>query len=68
MTREELITQQQLELEEFRRKSINNKEVRQKLLGKIFGIGQPMNDNKMKMNNDQLSWVAGVWELIEQLE
>jgi len=65
MTTEELITNQQLEIEEFKRNSQENNEIIKGLHGMFYSIGQPLNDNILKFNKDQRKWCH---ELIKKIE
>ena len=64
---EELVTKQQLEIEELRGLLKEVALVKSKMQFKLHGIGQPMNDNNVRMDNKQLAWCASVEELVEQL-
>ena len=59
MTKDELISKQQLE---------SNREVLDDLRGMFYSIGQPLNDNKLKFNRHQLKWCLQVYSLIETLQ
>ena len=67
MTKDELITKQQLQIEEYKEMLKENKELKRQIVGKFYSIGQPLNDNVLQMNKDQLMWCFGVVELVEQL-
>jgi len=67
MTKDELIAKQQLQIEEYKEILKLNKELKRKIEGKFFNIGQPLNDNVLQMNKDQKKWCFGVVELVEQL-
>lgn len=68
MTKDELIAKQQLEIEEYKRKSKENKEILKTLHYRINGIGQPLNDNMLRMDIEQIRWVHGINQLIESIE
>lgn len=68
MTKDELIAKQQLEIEEMKSVFEANKQVISDLHFKIHGIGQPLNDNCLKFNKEQLLWVSQVLELVELLD
>ena len=68
MTKDELISKQQLLLEEMSQVKIRNKEIIKTLSYRFRGIGQPLNDNLLKMNKDQLRWVFEVEDLIREIE
>ena len=44
-----------------------NKELKIQIVGKFYSMSQPLNDNVLQMNKDQLMWCFGVVELVEQL-
>lgn len=67
MTKDELITKQQLQLEEYKIAMEENMELNKKLVMKFIAIGQPLNDNVLQFNKEQLKWCFGVMELIEQM-
>lgn len=67
MTKEELITKQQLEIEEYKIAAKENNETIKELKGQFIGIGQPLNDNVLRFNGYQLQWCYRVLELIESL-
>lgn len=67
MTKDELITKQQLQIEEYTGMLKENKELKSKIIGKFYNIGQPLNDNALQMNKGQMKWCFGVLELAEQL-
>jgi len=67
MTKDELITKQQLQIEEYKEMLEENNKLRSELIGKFYNIGQPLNDNVLKMNSKQMKWSFGVVELAEQL-
>jgi hypothetical protein len=67
MTKEELITKQQLKIEEYKLMFQENEEIKKKLLGKFYNIGQPLNDNVLQFNKEQHKWCFQVSLLIESL-
>lgn len=67
MTKDELITKQQLQIEEYKELLKENKELRSQIIGKFYNMGQPLNDNMLQMNKKQMTWCFGVVELAEQL-
>ena len=67
MTKDELITKQQLQIEEYKELLKENKELRNQIIGKFYNIGQPLNDNVLQMNKKQMGWCFGVVGLAEQL-
>ena len=67
MKKDELIAKQQLEIEEYKEKLKENKELKRQIIGKFYNIGQPLNDNVLQMDKKQMGWCFGVVELAEQL-
>jgi hypothetical protein len=67
MTKEELITKQQLEIEHYKVMFNENEEIKKKLIGKFYSIGQPLNDNALQFNKQQHKWCFQVVELVESL-
>ena len=67
MNKYELISKQQLEIENYKKQITKNKEIINKLHPLFYGTGQPLNDNRLKLNNEQLSWVLSVYNLIDQI-
>lgn len=67
MTKEELITKQQLQIEEFKENFEENSRIQSEIIGKFYNIGQPLNDNKLQMNKDQKRWCQRVVDLAEEI-
>jgi hypothetical protein len=67
MTKDELITKQQLEIEEYKQKLIENTELKKDLEMRFYAIGQPLNDNCLRFNKEQLQWCFKTVELVESL-
>lgn len=67
MTKDELITQQQLEIEDLKIAAAKVAKIKRSLNGLLYNIGNPMNDNIMKMNMEQLGWCCRVEYLVKQL-
>ncbi len=67
MTKDELVAKQQLQIEEYKNMLEENEEIMKSLLCKFYCIGQPLNDNVLQMNKDQMKWCFGVVELAEQV-
>lgn len=65
---EGLVTKQQLKIEDFNEKTVHNEDVLKTLNHRFIGIGQPLNDNILKFNNDQLAWVFQIKELVDSIE
>jgi len=68
MNKDTLISKQQLLLEIQQENDAANKAIKKRLKLKFYAIGQPLNDNVLKMNRDQLQWCASVYDLIEQIK
>jgi len=67
MTKDELITKQQLEIEEYKQKLIENTKLKKDLEMRFYAIGQPLNDNCLMFNKEQLKWCFKTVELVESL-
>ena len=67
MTKDELITKQQLQIEEYKHIFEENSKIIKSLNGMFYNIGQPLNDNVLRFNKDQQKWCFGVIDLIEQM-
>jgi len=67
MTVEELVTKQQLEIEEYKSILENNEVIINDLHSLIHGIGQPLNDNCLEFNKQQMKWCFDVLELVDSL-
>lgn len=67
MTKDELITKQQLQIEKYKEMLKVNKELKSQIIGKFYSIGQPLNDNVLQMNEDQMKWCFEVVHLVEHL-
>lgn len=67
MTTEELITKQQLKIEEYKSAAKENKTIVHKIKSKFYAIGQPLNDNALQFNAAQRKWCFEVMELIESI-
>ena len=67
MNKDSLIAKQQLKLEEFEEILSNNTEIVSELNSMFYNIGAPLNDNKLKFNNEQLKWCFEVISLINEL-
>lgn len=68
MTKEELITSQQLKIEQYKAVLKKNSKIISLLKGSFAGIGMPLNDNVLEFNKKQLNWCYSVLLLIEQLD
>jgi len=67
MTQEELITKQQLRIEELESDKKENKIVLSHIFNKFYGVGQPLNDNILKFNKDQMAWCFHLYTLTNNL-
>lgn len=67
MTKDKLITKQQLEIEEYKQKLIENAEIKKDLEMRFYAIGQPLNDNYLQFNKEQLKWCFKTVVLVESL-
>ena len=67
MTKDELISKQQLEIEEYKQKLIENSEIKKDLEMRFYAMGQPLNDNCLQFNKEQLKWCFKTVELVESL-
>ena len=68
MKKNKLIAKQQLQIEKFKKAKKKNEELKKEIIGKFYNIGQPLNDNLLKMDEKQMSWCAGVVELAKQIQ
>ena len=68
MTKDELITKQQLKIEELETLINQHKKTKDYLLMRFYAIGQPLNDNKLQFNKEQLLWCLKTVELIESFD
>lgn len=67
MTKEELITKQQLKIEKYKKLIKKNKDLKRDLYGKFFSIGEPLNDNRLQFNTEQQAWCIEVAHLVEKI-
>ena len=68
MTKEELITNQQLEIEKQKSIRESNKKLLRDLHMKFYTISAPLNDNVLQFNRQQQQWCFSVIELIKQID
>ena len=66
VTKDELITQQQIELEELNETLVDRNEGMQKIRSVIFCIGGPLNDNCNKYTDKQLVPFARIINITEE--
>lgn len=64
---EKLISEQQLKLSECESTNKNTKKIKKQLHLKFYAIGEPLNDNILKFNKEQIRWCFEVMELINKL-
>ena len=67
MTKDELIVKQQLEIEKYKKMLEENKKLKSKIVRKFYACGQPLNDNVLQMNKEQMKWCFEVVGLAEDL-
>lgn len=67
MTKDELITKQQLKIEEQKKKLKEYKATVRSINGKFYNIGEPLNDNRLKFNKEQQGWCFEVVELVNRI-
>jgi SMC interacting uncharacterized protein involved in chromosome segregation len=67
MTKDELISKQQLQIEGYKQMLEENTELKRDLEMMFYAIGQPLNDNVLQFNKEQQKWCFRVVALVEQL-
>lgn len=67
MNEDNLIVNQQLKIEEYREIINSNRKTKEEILNRFYGIGQPLNDNVLKFNNNQLFWADNVAGLVKNM-
>jgi SMC interacting uncharacterized protein involved in chromosome segregation len=67
MTKDELISKQQLQIEEYKQMLQENTELKRDLEMMFYAIGQPLNDNILQFNKEQQKWCFRVVALVDQL-
>jgi len=67
ISKDELITKQQLEIENYKVFFKDNKELIKDIKSRFYSIGQPLNDNCLEFNSKQLNWCFSVINLITQI-
>ena len=65
MTTEELITKQQLQIEEMKEQIQNFKKAKGMVLSHIYCIGGPLNDNRLGYSKPQMVTFARIAEELE---
>jgi len=65
MTKDELIANQQIEIEELKQKSISFVKAKEKIHSILYCIGGPLNDNKLLYSREQLLTFIQIRDAIE---
>ena len=68
MTKEELITNQCLDIASLRQMHERNEKTINMLKSRFINIGCPINDNLLNFDKKQIEWCLGVLSLIEEIE
>jgi hypothetical protein len=55
-----LIGKQQLEIESLKREKEENAKILQDIKREFYAVGQPLNGNNLKFNEDQIRWALRV--------
>ncbi len=67
MTKEELIAKQQIKIEEYKEMINENIKLKKNLKNMFYSVGEPLNDNKLQFNKEQLMWCLKVIKSIDLL-
>lgn len=67
MTKDQLIANQQVQIEEYKDMLRNNLRVKESIIGSLYSIGAPLNDNLLKFNKDQLKWLMSLGDKINEI-
>jgi len=67
MTKEELITKQQLEIEQYQIAIEENKKLLKKIKLNFVAMGMPLNDNLLQFDKKQIKWCVETLEMVEQI-
>lgn len=67
MTKDELISKQQIEIENYKIILDEHLRLKNKIRFRFYAIGQPLNDNVLNFNQDQIKWCLGTVELIDNM-
>jgi len=62
-----LIGNQQLKIAEYEGYFKINEKTIEQLLNKFFNVGGPLNDNKLKFNEEQLKYILSIKELVDNI-
>lgn len=68
MSKDELIVKQQLQIEELSQALKDNKQIKRDLRGQFIAMGQPLNDNLLGFNKEQLWWCFQTFDLIDNIK
>lgn len=68
MSDAELIAKQQHKIKKLKRMLKANKKVRKDLHGMFYSIGEPLNDNILRMTGVQLRWCMEVYRKTEEIQ
>ena len=63
MKKNTIIAKQQIEIESYKIIFKENHAIHKDIFGMFYSVGQPLNDNKLNFNKDQLQWVFELYEL-----
>lgn len=65
--RQQLIAKQALRIEKQDREKQENTKIVEDIKHEFYGIGKPLNDNKLKFNEDQIRWALRIIYHLEKL-
>jgi len=68
MSDAELIAKQQRKIEKMKKRLKANKKVRKDLHLMFYSIGEPLNDNILRMTGVQLRWCMEVYRKTEEIQ
>jgi hypothetical protein len=68
MSKDELISKQQLQIEHYKQMVRDNKKTINRIRMRFIGCGAPLNDNVLQFNSKQMLWCHDVLELIDSIE
>jgi len=64
---QQLIAKQALRIEKQDREKQENTKIVEDIKHEFYGIGKPLNDNKLKFNEDQIRWALRIIYHLEKL-
>lgn len=64
----DLVVKQQLEIESLKTTLKFNNDIVKRVKGNMISIGQPLNDNILKFNTEQIRWAMDIYDLLNQIE